>query len=267
MARLYEKLQELDLLKTTFFSSVSHEFRTPLTLMLGPIEDALGDASVELPEAHRSRMDIVHRNALRLLKLVNTLLDFSRIEAGRIEASFEPTDLALATAELASHFRSACEKAGLGYVVDCPPLDPAVYVDRDLWEKIILNLLSNAFKFTLAGEIAIRLRAEPGQVHLTVSDTGTGIPAHELPRLFDRFHRVEGSQGRTSREPASVSRWSGRWSSCTAAPYGRTVPRDRAAVSMSRSHSGAVTCQPIMCGQAQAQRQPRCVRRHSSGKP
>ena len=197
LARLYEKLQELDLLKTTFFSSVSHEFRTPLTLMLGPIEDALGDASVELPEAHRSRMDIVHRNALRLLKLVNTLLDFSRIEAGRIEASFEPTDLALATAELASHFRSACEKAGLGYVVDCPPLDPAVYVDRDLWEKIILNLLSNAFKFTLAGEIAIRLRAEPGQVHLTVSDTGTGIPAHELPRLFDRFHRVEGSQGRT----------------------------------------------------------------------
>jgi PAS domain S-box-containing protein len=197
LAGLYEKLQELDRLKTAFFSNVSHEFRTPLTLMLGPIEDALGDVSVKLPAVHRSRMEIAHRNALRLLKLVNTLLDFSRIEAGRAEASFEPTDLALATAELASHFHSACGKAGLGYVVDCPPLGQAVHVDRDMWEKIVLNLLSNAFKFTLAGEIAIRLRAEPGQAHLTVSDTGTGIPPEGMPRLFERFHRIEGSQGRT----------------------------------------------------------------------
>ena len=119
MAKLYRKLQELDFAKTAFFSNVSHEFRTPLTLMLGPIEDMLRDATVELPEAHRRRLEIAHRNALRLLKLVNTLLDFSRIEADRAHASFEPTNLALATAELASHFHSACDKAGLDFVVDC----------------------------------------------------------------------------------------------------------------------------------------------------
>ena len=95
----------------------------------------------------------MHRNGLRLLRLVNTLLDFSRIEAGRARANYEPTDLATFTAELASTFRSACERAGLRLIVDCPPLPPGepVYVDRDMWEKIVLNLLSNAFKFTLEG--------------------------------------------------------------------------------------------------------------------
>ena len=102
-----------------------------------------------------SCVEIAHRNGLRLLKLVNTLLDFSRIEAGRVQASYEPTDLAALTAELAEHFRSAMERAGLELDVDCPPLREPVYVDRDMWEKIVLNLLSNAFKFTLRGrEIA-----------------------------------------------------------------------------------------------------------------
>ncbi|HKS88392.1 MAG TPA: ATP-binding protein [Stellaceae bacterium] len=193
--RRAEALAEIDRAKTVFFSNISHEFRTPLTLMLGPLEDALADRG--LPAAERARLDVAHRNSLRLLKLVNSLLDFSRIEAGRAQASYAPTDLAALTAELGSNFRSACERAGVALTVDCPPLPAPVYVDRDMWEKIVLNLLSNAFKFTFGGEIAVRLRAADGQAELSVADTGVGIPAPELPRLFERFHRIEGQKSRT----------------------------------------------------------------------
>ena len=190
-----EALAEIDRAKTLFFSNVSHEFRTPLTLMLGPLEDAL--ASGELPAKERERLDTVHRNSLRLLRLVNSLLDFSRIEAGRGQASYAPTDLAAITANFTSNFRSACERAGLKLVVDCPPLGEPVYLDRDMWEKIVLNLLSNAFKFTFEGEIVVRLRVVDGHAELSVGDTGVGIPEGELPRLFERFHRIEGQMSRT----------------------------------------------------------------------
>ncbi|MBV9776573.1 MAG: response regulator, partial [Acetobacteraceae bacterium] len=196
--RRAEALAEIDRAKTAFFSNVSHEFRTPLTLMLAPLEDALNDRSpAALPAAQRERLDIVHRNGLRLLKLVNMLLDFSRIEAGRAQASYQPTDLAVLTADLASGFRSAVDKAGLFLEIDCPPLPVPVYVDRDMWEKVVLNLLSNAFKFTFEGGITVRLRAEEGSAVLSVRDTGVGIPEHELPRLFERFHRVEGQRSRS----------------------------------------------------------------------
>ena len=188
-------LAEIDRAKTAFFSNVSHEFRTPLTLMLGPLEDTLADPS--LPPADRERLEMAHRNSLRLLKLVNSLLDFSRIEEGRTRATYRPTDLAPFTAELASNFRSACQRAGLKLLVDCQPLPEPVYVDRGMWEKIVLNLLSNAFKFTFEGEIAVRLRPCPGHVELSVSDTGVGIPHNELPRLFERFHRIEGQRSRS----------------------------------------------------------------------
>jgi PAS domain S-box-containing protein len=164
--------------------------------MLGPIEDALDDAA-DLPAAQRGRLQVAHRNALRLLKLVNSLLDFSRVEAGRMQASFEPTDLAALTAELASNFRSACARAGLDLVVDCPPLPQPVYVDRSQWERIVLNLISNAFKFTFEGAITVSLAAVDGAVRLTVADTGIGIAAGELTRVFDRFHRVAGQEGRS----------------------------------------------------------------------
>ncbi len=193
--RRVQTLAEIDRAKTAFFSNVSHEFRTPLTLMLGPIEEMLAD--VDLAPAHRDALTLTHRNALRLRKLVNTLLDFSRIEAGRVEAVYEPLDLAEYTAELASVFRAAINKAGLRYSVDCERLDEPVYGDREMWEKIVLNLISNAFKFTLAGEVAITLRAEAGHAVLQVRDTGSGIPATELPHIFERFHRVEGTEGRT----------------------------------------------------------------------
>ncbi|MFQ4140648.1 ATP-binding protein [Chlorogloeopsis sp. ULAP02] len=191
-----EALAEIDQAKTVFFSNVSHEFRTPLTLMLGPLEDILA-APGELSNEHQQQLELVHRNSLRLLKLVNTLLDFSRIEAGRIQASYEPTDLATLTTELSSVFRSAIERAGLRLTVECEPLHEPVYVDRDMWEKIVLNLLSNAFKFTFEGEITVSLRSVENSVELVVRDTGTGIPAAELPHLFERFHRVQGARART----------------------------------------------------------------------
>ena len=149
-----QALAELDRAKTAFFSNVSHEFRTPLTLLLGPTEEAAGSPDGVLQGAD---LQTVHRNAQRLLKLVNALLDFSRIEAGRVQAVFEPTDLAMVTADLASAFRSATERAGLDLIVDCPPLPDRVYLDRDMWEKVVLNLLSNAFKFTFAGSITVSI--------------------------------------------------------------------------------------------------------------
>ena len=192
-----EALAEIDRAKTAFFSNVSHEFRTPLTLLLGPLEDALADRESPLPARQRERAEVMQRNGLRLQRLVNTLLDFSRIEAGRLQATYAPTDLARFTAELASNFSTACEKAGLRLIVECPPVAQPVYVDRGMWEKIVLNLMSNAFKFTFEGEIEVALRADGDHAELSVRDSGIGIAAAELPRLFERFYRVEGARSRT----------------------------------------------------------------------
>ncbi len=192
-----EALAEIDRAKTAFFSNVSHEFRTPLTLMLGPIEDLLSRGDSGLPPEAAVQLEVTHRNGLRLLRLVNALLDFSRIQAGRTRAVFEPVDLAAVTADLASVFRAATDRAGLKLTVDCPPVGEPVYVDLEMWEKIVLNLVSNAFKFTFEGEIAVTLRAVGGGAELRVSDTGVGIPAEEMPRLFERFHRVPNTRSRT----------------------------------------------------------------------
>ncbi len=190
-----ESLAELDRAKTAFFSNISHEFRTPLTLMLAPIQDM--QAMPEGAPLDPQSLELLHRNARRLLKLVNTLLEFSRIEAGRVEAVYQPVDLSALTLDLASSFRAAIEGAGLTLAVDCAPLREPVYVDCDMWERIVLNLLSNAFKFTFEGTIAVYLRMEGGVAELEVTDTGTGIPEHELPRLFERFHRVEDARSRS----------------------------------------------------------------------
>ena len=189
-----EALAQIDRAKTTFFSNVSHELRTPLTLMLAPVADAL---ATERPRLDGESLELIYRNGLRLRKLVNALLEFSRIEAGRIQARFEPVDLGAYTSELASTFESSMERAGLRYIVETQPEDEPTYVDRDMWEQIVLNLISNAFKFTFDGEIAISVARLDDRMALVVRDTGTGIPGHELPRIFDRFHRVEGARGRT----------------------------------------------------------------------
>jgi PAS domain S-box-containing protein len=192
-----DELAELDRAKTTFFSNISHEFRTPLTLILDPVAE-LRDRTAGLDDDTRQELDIVWRNALRLTKLVNTLLDFSRIEADRAQARYEPVDLSGVTAELASVFRSAVDRAGLAFVVDCPALDEPVYVDRDMWEKVVLNLLSNALKFTFDGSISVRVRRDGDHAVVTVSDTGIGVPSAEISRLFERFHRIESSYARSN---------------------------------------------------------------------
>ena len=188
------KLGELDAAKSAFFSNVSHEFRTPLTLILGPIENALASPARAVSG---SDLEALHRNALRLLRLVNSLLDFSRLESGELSASFAPTDLSALTAGLVGAFQSLLDDAGLRLIVECPSLPGPVYVDAAHWEKVVMNLVSNAFKFTFEGEIAVRQSWHGDHVELTVSDTGTGIPAHELSRIFERFHRVEGARGRS----------------------------------------------------------------------
>src|SRR5262245_40360882 len=192
-----EALAELSRAKTAFFSNVSHEFRTPLTLLLGPVSELL--ASGPRTEQDCQSLELIERNGLRLLKLVNTLLDFSRIEAGRMQARFAPIDLCAFTADLASAFRATIERAGLSLRVDCGPLAEPVYVDREMWEKIVLNLISNAFKHTFDGEIVVGLHRE-GKRHdvvFSVTDTGIGIPPKEVERVFERFHQVPSARSRT----------------------------------------------------------------------
>ncbi len=190
------KLAELDAAKTDFFANISHEFRTPLTLMLGLLEEELAEHE-PLSQPRRERLQVAHRNSLRLLRLVNSLLDFSRIEAGRAQVHFQAVDLATLTAELASHFESVVERGGLTLTIDCPPLPERICVDPEMWEKIVLNLVSNAFKHTFAGSISVRLAWLGESVRLTVQDTGVGIAPEELPRLFERFYRIKGAASRT----------------------------------------------------------------------
>ncbi|MDD7937080.1 SpoIIE family protein phosphatase [Actinomycetospora lutea] len=194
--RRAEALAELDRAKTEFFSNVSHEFRTPLTLIMGPVQE-LREAREVDPEQWRHELEVVHRNGRRLGRLVNSLLDFSRLDAGHRQAHYVPTDLGAATEELAGMFHSAMERAGLSYVVDCPPLGRPVLLDREAWEKIVLNLLSNALKFTTSGSVSISVEATDDAAVLHVADTGVGVPAGELPRLFERFHRVQGEGARS----------------------------------------------------------------------
>jgi len=193
--RRSEALAEIDRAKTMFFGNVSHELRTPLMLMLGPLEEELARADVGTESKHS--LELIHRNGVRLLKLVNTLLEFSRVEAGRHNSRFEPVDLATLTADYASVFRSSMERAGIKFLVDCPPVGTPIYVDREMWEKIILNLLSNALKSTFEGEITVTVRAIDGGAQVAIRDTGTGIASDQLPHLFERFRRIEGAKRRT----------------------------------------------------------------------
>jgi signal transduction histidine kinase/FixJ family two-component response regulator len=192
-----EDLAALDRAKTTFFTNVSHEFRTPLTLILGPTSDALNDRHDVLSPQQRARVETIHQSSERLLKLVNTLLDFSRLESGRTEARLEAVDLGAETLQIAEMFRSAVERAGLDFVVECHPIEALVGVDREMWAKIVSNLLSNALKFTFEGGISVRLARDEEVVELAVRDTGIGIQAEDQIHLFERFHRIEGARSRT----------------------------------------------------------------------
>ena len=192
-----EALAEIDRVKTVFFSNISHEFRTPLTLILSPLEELLNKANSSFSPSEKQNIETTHRNAMRLLKLVNTLLDFSRIESGQQQAMFSLVDIAAFTKDLAANFRSIVEKEGLMLIVKAETISKPVYVDRQMWEKIVFNLLSNAFKYTLKGEITVELLEEIDFAVLKIKDTGVGIPENELPKMFERFHRVPNANGRT----------------------------------------------------------------------
>ncbi len=193
-----QALEELDRAKTRFFNNVSHEFRTPLTLIMGPVGELKRAVDAGAHAELAPQVEIVHRNGLRLTKLVNTLLDFSRLQAGRVRVAYEPVHLGTLTAELSSAFQEAVDRAGLCLVVECDEFRDIVYVDPDMWERIVLNLLSNALKFTFDGSIEISLRRVGETAVLRVADTGIGIADADLPRVFDRFHRIEHAQGRST---------------------------------------------------------------------
>jgi signal transduction histidine kinase len=192
-ARL-RSLAALEQAKTTLFSNAAHELRTPLALILGPLERALDRPG--FPPAAREEIDVARRGATRMLKIVNGLLDFSRIEAGENTGYFQPTDLAQLTRDVAAMFRSTAEAAGLHLTVDCPPMEREIDVDREAWEQIVSNLLSNALKFTPTGAISVRTCCEGEDAVLAVSDTGIGIAPENLHRIFDRFYRVEDPRAR-----------------------------------------------------------------------
>ncbi|ORY86726.1 hypothetical protein BCR35DRAFT_302457 [Leucosporidium creatinivorum] len=198
-AQRTEELLQLDKAKTSFFANTSHEIRTPLTLILGPLEDVL--SSTTLRTEDREKLLIVQRHSNRLLNMVNTLLDFSRLEGGRMDTVFRPVKLGTMVADLSSLFRAAIERGGIELLVDCQPdpfEDKPVYLAAELFEKVLFNLLGNAFKYTLKGQITVKVSYEGSAKALVqVIDTGCGIADHELAHIFDRFHRVE-SNSRTA---------------------------------------------------------------------
>ncbi|HYF05116.1 MAG TPA: EAL domain-containing protein [Patescibacteria group bacterium] len=189
-----EQLSRLDKLKTEFFSNISHEFRTPLSLILAPITELQASAAdTEL----REELDLIARNARRLNRLVNNLLDFSRLEAGTNKAAYELVDLRELTQDLAAHFTSAMEKARLDYIIDCHSIAQPTYVDREMWEKIVFNLLSNAYKYTLTGSVKVTLVEDENEAVLSVADTGQGIAPEDLPHVFERFYRTHSNDARS----------------------------------------------------------------------
>lgn len=198
-----EALTELDRARNEFFANVSHEFRTPLTLIAGPAEDSLNDTAEPLTATQRDRLELIRRNAGRLRHLVDDLLDFSRIEAGKRQPELQPVDLAATTRELVAAFTPAVARAGLELHTEIDSAPTPFLVDVDMWEKIVLNLLSNAVKYTPKGRVEVSLRHDDGHVTLTVKDTGIGIPQDQLPRVFERFHRIRGRTGR-SHEGAGI---------------------------------------------------------------
>ncbi len=190
-----DALAELDHAKKAFLTNVSHEFRTPLTLLLGPIDDALSEAAVDALLAHR--LHTARQNGVRLLRLVESLLDFSRIEAGRATAQLVCADVGALTCEIASSFAELCQRAGLGLDLDCQAV--LADVDPGMWETVVLNLMSNAVKYTLRGAISVEVHHESDDdgCRVVVRDTGVGIAPADLNRLGERFFRADTTRGRS----------------------------------------------------------------------
>ncbi|MFB2772805.1 response regulator [Pelatocladus sp. BLCC-F211] len=188
-----ERLLELDKQKTEFFQNISHEFRTPITLIQGPLETAV--SSQEGLSYEQSAIAL--RNSRRLLRLVNQLLDLQRLDAGRMQPSFRPCDLVEFVSQIIDSFRPYCEKKGLRLITKIAEC-PKVYLDMEKFDKVVYNLLSNAMKFTPEGGIiTVAMQSQDGHCILTVEDTGIGILPEQIPFLFERFRQAEGSENRS----------------------------------------------------------------------
>lgn len=188
-----ERLLELDKQKTEFFQNISHEFRTPITLIQGPLESAV-NSGVGLSVEESA---IALRNSRRLLRLVNQLLDLQRLDAGRMQPSFRPCDFGEFLTQIVESFRPYCEKKQLQVIAQLSPC-PTVYLDVEKFDKVVYNLLSNAMKFTPEqGVIIVKLRPDRNSCYLQIQDTGIGILPEQIPHLFKRFRQAEGSANRS----------------------------------------------------------------------
>lgn len=215
-----QKLHEVDEIKTKFFTNISHEFRTPLTLILGPSKQ-LSEESKD--EKTKIKADLIHRSANKLNRLVDELLDFSKIEAGEMKLKACPVNLVLVVKEIVLSFHSLAERKKITFIFNSDDNEIIAYLDKDKIDKIITNVLSNAFKFTPEGgkvEVAITLHPEPAlpsgrlvsgstidikklkrvqldnYVEISIRDTGVGIPKDQIDKIFDRFYQVDGSHTR-----------------------------------------------------------------------
>ena len=195
--RRTEMLAELHESKTRFFQNVSHEFRTPLTLVLGALGGPLGGPSQDVAALDVGTIDAARRAALHLDRLVDALLTFAQAEGDALVARRQPTDISALTRDCSSMFRSALEAADLSLTVEVPTSSTVVDMDPEMWSRIVLNLLSNAYKFTQAGGIDVRVKVTDRQAVLEVKDSGIGIAQGELDRVFERFHQVASATSRT----------------------------------------------------------------------
>lgn len=190
------KILELDEIKSRFFANISHEFRTPLTLMLGPLKQM---EETGTDESQRKRyVAMMRRNGDRLLQLINQLLDLSKLESGKMDLKVSKTDITAFLKTIAASFESLAEQNQVNYHIHFPEENIFGFIDRDKLEKIVVNLLSNAFRFTAAnGSVSFSVDTDGKRVRLTVQDDGVGIPREQLNRIFDRFHQVAGTEGGT----------------------------------------------------------------------
>ena len=192
------RMHELDRLKSQFFANISHEFRTPLTLILGPARQLLEGSN---DEETRTKADLIHRSARRLNRLVDELLDLAKIEAGEMKLSTRPVNVISAVHDVVLTFQPLAERKKITCRCSCDEHEIVAHLDRVKIDKILTNVLSNAFKFTPDGgrvdvSVSVQPSEEGGAVAITIADTGIGIPAEHLDKIFDRFYQVDGSHTR-----------------------------------------------------------------------
>ncbi len=199
-----ETLRELDAAKSVFLANVSHELRTPLTLISAPLADVLAAPPEELADRLRDRLTTARTNVVRLTRMVDAMLDFSRMEAGRISPNLVELDVAALLRSLAASFGPAIERAGLRFATDLHELPGSARLDRDILERIVLNLLSNALKYTPDGSVELTLHPVRGGFEVAVADTGVGIAVRDQERVFARFEQLPRNAQARSTEGAGI---------------------------------------------------------------